>query len=35
MLQCKLPRAVHVSPYMRFRRGRLEYVREHCRSFPT
>lgn len=34
MLICMLPRAVHVCMYIRYRRGRLERVREHCRSYP-
>ncbi len=34
MVICSYPRAVHVVPYTRFRRGRLEHVREHCRSYP-
>lgn len=29
-----LPKAVYVCKYVRFRRGRLEHVREHCRSYP-
>lgn len=31
---CSYPRAVHVVAYIRHRLGRLEYVCEHCRSFP-
>ena len=32
---CTWPRAVHVNAYFRFRLGRLEHVREHCRSYPN
>lgn len=28
------PKAVHVCAYTRMRNGRLEYVREHWRSWP-
>lgn len=35
MITCHYPRSVHVSAYLRFRRGRLEWVCEHCRSYPT
>lgn len=31
---CAYPKAVHVNRYTRRRRGRLEYVCEHCRSHP-
>ncbi len=31
---CMYPKAVHVCPYVRWRFGRLEHVREHCRSYP-
>ena len=31
---CMYPKAVHVRPYVRFRRGRFEHVCEHCRSYP-
>lgn len=31
---CIYPRAVHVCSYLRFRLGRIELVREHCRSYP-
>lgn len=34
MILCHYPKAVHVSRYLRFRRGRWEYVREHCRRYP-
>lgn len=33
-LSCTYPRGVHVNQYQRFRKGRLELVREHCRSLP-
>lgn len=33
-MQCMYPKAVHVCPYVRFRLGRLEHVREHCRGYP-
>lgn len=33
-LACSLPKAVHVNGYMRYRLGRWEFVREHCRSYP-
>ena len=32
--KCQYPRPVHVSAYLRFRRGRLEWVCGHCRSLP-
>lgn len=32
---CSLPKAVHVCYYTRVRFGKLEYVREHCRSYPS
>jgi len=35
MLTCSYPRAVHVCAYIRFRHGKLELVREHCRSYPS
>ena len=35
MVSCKWPRAVHVRSYTRFRKGRLELVCEHCRSYPA
>lgn len=31
---CAWPRCVHVRSYVRFRLGRFEHVREHCRSLP-
>lgn len=31
---CAFPKPVHVRQYMRFRKGRLEIVCEHCRSRP-
>lgn len=31
---CEWPKAVHVNAYVRVRRGRVEHVREHCRSYP-
>jgi len=31
---CAYPKGVHVSEYKRFRKGRLETVREHCRTWP-
>lgn len=34
MLHCSFPKAVHVSAYVRWKKGRLEYVIEHCRSYP-
>ncbi len=34
-MHCMYPRAVHVCNYVRFRLGRLERVREHCRSYPS
>lgn len=34
-LSCSLPKGVHVNCYTRIRFGRVEFVREHCRSFPT
>ncbi|MFT3720390.1 hypothetical protein [Pseudorhodoferax sp.] len=34
MVICSYPRAVHVVAYIRRRFGRLESVREHCRSYP-
>lgn len=35
MKQCSFPKAVHVIAYVRRRFGKLEYVREHCRSYPN
>jgi len=35
MLVCTLPKAVHVQWYVRIRFGRVEFVREHCRSYPS
>jgi len=29
---CTFPKSVHVNAYTRFRKGRLEYVSEHCRA---
>lgn len=34
MPQCMFPKGVHVRSYVRFRYGRIERVREHCRSHP-
>jgi len=34
MRMCAYPKGVHVRPYVRFRFGRIELVREHCRSAP-
>jgi hypothetical protein len=34
-LSCSLPKGVHVCNYVRVRNGRTEYVREHCRGFPS
>ncbi len=34
MRTCSYPKAVHVRAYVRFRKGRIENVCEHCRSFP-
>lgn len=34
MKVCHLPKAVHVNAYVRFRKGKLEHVSEHCRSTP-
>lgn len=33
-MTCSYPKAVHVRQYLRFRKGRLESVCEHCRSYP-
>lgn len=33
-MYCAFPRGVHVRAYTRHRFGRLESVREHCRSHP-
>ena len=33
-LICTWPQPVHVRVYHRFRHGRWETVREHCRSLP-
>ena len=35
MLACEWPKGVHVTAYVRVRFGRLEFVREHCRSYPA
>lgn len=35
MKYCFYPKAVHVTAYTRTRLGKLEYVREHCRSYPN
>lgn len=35
MVICKLPKAVHVRDYVRIRFGRVEFVTEHCRSYPS
>jgi hypothetical protein len=32
---CNLPKAVHVCAYTRVRFGKLEYVCEHCRTYPS
>ena len=32
---CKWPKAVSVVDYIRFRFGKREYVRTHCRSYPN
>lgn len=34
-ITCYYPRAVHVIAYPRFRLGKWEFVREHCRSYPN
>lgn len=34
-LYCGGDKPVHVCAYVRIRFGRVEYVREHCRSFPN
>ena len=34
MLACSYPKAVHVRRYTRRRFGRIEWVTEHCRSYP-
>lgn len=34
MILCRLPKAVHVNPYYRYRKGQWERVCEHCRSYP-
>jgi len=31
-LNCTWPKGVHVNQYLRWKKGRLEVVREHCRS---
>ena len=33
-MHCMLPMGVHVRAYVRLRFGRIERVREHCRSHP-
>ena len=33
-LFCPVHTPVHVNPYYRFRLGRWESVREHCRHLP-
>lgn len=35
MIACSWPKAVYVTYYVRIRNGRLEFVREHCRSYPS
>lgn len=35
MIACPLHKSVHVIAYCRFRLGRWEFVREHCRSRPN
>lgn len=32
---CHFPKGVHVRKYFRFRKGKLEVVSEHCRSWPN
>jgi len=32
MKSCQYPKSVHVNTYKRFRKGKFETVREHCRS---
>jgi hypothetical protein len=32
MKSCNYPKAVHVNAYFRTRKGKREYVCEHCRS---
>lgn len=32
---CHFPKGVHVRNYQRFRKGKLETVAEHCRSYPS
>lgn len=34
-ISCSWPKAVHVNAYVRCRNGRIEHVREHCRSYPN
>lgn len=34
-MQCSYPKAVSVCSYLRFRFGRWEKVRTHCRSYPN
>lgn len=35
MVYCQLPKGVHVREYVRVRFGRVEFVTEHCRSYPS
>lgn len=35
MITCPLQKSVHVNAYSRYRYGKWEYVREHCRSLPN
>ena len=34
-MHCMFPRGVHVRAYIRLRFGKLENVRQHCRSYPN
>jgi hypothetical protein len=34
-IMCVWPKAVYVISYIRFRLGKWERVRSHCRSFPS
>ena len=34
MRPCLYPMSVHVCSYVRLRFGKIENVREHCRSMP-
>lgn len=35
MIICHFPKGVHVVSYKRFRFGKWEFVREHCRRYPN